>query len=109
MGMDFTVIERLVLLNSVLPARGDATTLKLVRKMRENLSFDEEEHAKLNFRQEGDNLIWDTTDLVKDVEVGPKAKTILMGALEAKDKAKDLDAATLDLYERFVEEKDTTE
>lgn len=47
--MKLTVPERLILVN-VLPAESDYTTLKLVRKLRESLSFTEEEHKQLNFR-----------------------------------------------------------
>ncbi|KKL25025.1 hypothetical protein LCGC14_2409420, partial [marine sediment metagenome] len=51
--MKLTIPERLVLV-TILPAEGDYTTLKLVRKLRESLSFTEEEHKELNFRHRFD-------------------------------------------------------
>ena len=51
--MKLTVPERLILVN-ILPAESDYTTLKLVRKLRESLSFSEEEHKQLNFRHKYD-------------------------------------------------------
>lgn len=51
--MKLTIPERLVLV-TILPAEGDYTTLKLVRKLRESLSFSEEEHKQLNFRNRFD-------------------------------------------------------
>lgn len=51
--MKLTVPERLVLVN-ILPPEGDYTTLKLVRKLRESLSFSEEEHKQVNFRSRFD-------------------------------------------------------
>jgi len=51
--MKLTIPERLVLV-TILPAEGDYTTLKLVRKLRESLSFTEEEHKQLNFRNRFD-------------------------------------------------------
>jgi len=51
--MKLTVQERVVLV-TILPAEGDYTTIKLVRKLRESLSFSEEEHKQLNFRNRYD-------------------------------------------------------
>ena len=51
--MKLTIPERLVLI-TILPAEGDYTTLKLVRKLKESLSFSEEEHKQLNFRNRFD-------------------------------------------------------
>lgn len=51
--MKLTIPERLVLVN-ILPVESDYTTLKLVRKLRESLSFSEEEHKQLNFRNRFD-------------------------------------------------------
>jgi len=50
--------QRLVLLD-VLPKEGNYTTLKIVRKLKESLSFSEEEHKRLKFVQDGDGVRWD--------------------------------------------------
>jgi len=48
--MKLRTYERLLLLN-VLPREGDLTMIRIVRQLREALSFTEEEHAALNVRQ----------------------------------------------------------
>lgn len=47
--MKLNVLERLILLNTDLNPR-NITTVKLIRKLNESLSFNEEEHKILNFR-----------------------------------------------------------
>ena len=56
-NMKLSVGDRLILLG-VIPQQGDFTTLKIVRNMRDELSFSEEEHKKLKFRQEGEMMHW---------------------------------------------------
>jgi len=65
--MKLSVLERINLLN-LLPAKGSYTNLKLLRVAREALSFTDEEHKVLNFRQEGEGdktrTVWNTQHLV---------------------------------------------
>jgi len=104
LGVPLTVMERLILLN-VLPKEGDFTTIKLVRKLRENLSFDEEEHKALNFVQNGDQVTWDVEAAEKaprHVQIGEKMTDIIHGALKKLNDEKKLSEQHLSLYERFV-------
>jgi len=55
--MKLNVLDRLLLLN-MLPAEGSYTNLKLVREVREGLSFTEEEHGHLNFKTENEQIKW---------------------------------------------------
>ncbi len=48
--MKLSVGERLQLL-ALLPSEGEITSLKILRKLRESLSFSEEEHRSLNLTQ----------------------------------------------------------
>lgn len=99
--MELSVFERLILLN-VLPKEGDLTTIRIVRKLRESLSFTEDEHAKLQFTQEGDRVIW-LPGVVGDVpiEIGPKATELIRATLEGLDKQKKLTEEHLDLCDKF--------
>lgn len=100
--MELGILERLVLLNS-LPAQGDITTIKIVRKLREDLSFSEEEHAQLNFKQEADQLLWNKdAPVTKDVTLGEKALKVIRDALVSLNQKKELHADHLDVYEKFV-------
>ena len=110
--MELTVFERLVLLN-VLPREGGLTTLKIVRQLRESLSFTEEEHTALQFRQGGDKLADGSTvpagrlawneagNVPKDIPVGEKATAIVLATLRELDRAKKLTADHLPLCEKF--------
>jgi len=64
--MKLGVGDRLILL-SILPREGDITTLKIVRELRENLSFDEAEHKELQLTSEGDTVRWNDKQIEKDI------------------------------------------
>ena len=102
LGTELAVVERLVLLN-ILPKEGDFTTIKLLRKLRENLSFDEDEHKKLNFVQDGDQVRWNQEALSdKRIQIGEKQADIIQSALEKLNDEKKLTDEHFSLYEKFV-------
>jgi hypothetical protein len=104
--MELSVWERFKLLQ-ILPEKGDFITLKIVRKLREDLSFSEEEQAVFQFKQDGERMMWNPeADQFKELQFGPKATSIIIEALKAVDKRKMLDNSQLILFEKFV---DTTE
>ena len=72
-NVKLSVVDRVCLLG-VLPKEGDFATLKLVRKLRESLSFSEEENKLLNFKVEDGKMSWDVEDMgiIKDVHIGEK-------------------------------------
>jgi hypothetical protein len=101
--MELKVYDRLILLN-ILPKEGDFTTLKIVRKLREDLSFSESEHAALQFKQDGGNVQWKQGgDIPKDIPIGEKASDIIAEVLKKLDKEKKLQDQHYTLYELFVE------
>ena len=103
--MELSVRDRLVLL-SIIPAQGDYLTLKIVRKLRESLSFSEEEHAAFKFVNGEDNMVtWDdSTPQIKEIELTTKAQTIVSEALAELNRTKKLKDEHFDLYEKFVKE-----
>ncbi len=104
--MLFNAKERLVLLGTI-PSEGDFTTLKIVRKLREDLSFSEDEHKKLNLVTENGLVTWDNSkDEPKEVELGEKAKDIIVNSLKKLNDSKKLTESHFDLYVRFIENKD---
>ena len=105
LGTEMTVLERLVLL-SVLPKEGDFVTLKLVRKLRENLSFDESEIKELNFAQDGDQVRWnEKASIVKRINIGERMSILIYEALKKLDDEKKLREEHFSLYEKFIENK----
>lgn len=99
--MKFNVKDRIVLLN-VLPAEGQLTTIRLLRELREALSFTEVEHVEYKMREDEGRIFWDS-DGEKDVPVGPKALAIILDAFDALDKSGKFKDEMLDTYEKFQE------
>jgi hypothetical protein len=104
--MQLLIWERLKLLQ-ILPEKGDFIALKIVRKLREGLSFSEEEQELYQFKQDGERVMWSPdAPQTKEFQFGPKATSIIVEALKAVDKRKMLDDSQLTLFEKFVDTKE---
>lgn len=131
--LELTVFERLMLSN-VLPKEGDFVTLKLVRKLREALSFGEEEIATINFqnlwrcpqcKEESfasrqikcdkckiycapvGQVTWDEAkakEIVKDVHMGSTMQTLCVATLQKLSAEKKLTDQYYSLFEKFCGE-----
>jgi hypothetical protein len=100
--MILSVFDRLILLN-IMPKEGDITTLKIIRKLKDDLSFSEEEHTALQFKNEDGQIMWkEDADIQKEIEIGEKASDIIADALKSLNKAKKLTESHIPLYERFI-------
>jgi len=100
--MILNVFERLSIL-SILPKESDYTTIKIIRKLRENLSFTEEEYKKLKFETGNETIKWDNKeDVSKEIEIGEKATDIIVEALKKLDSEKKLTDQFFDIYEKFI-------
>jgi hypothetical protein len=105
--MKLEVMER-VLLIGLLPVEEDFLTLKLLRTVKENLSFDDKEHKKLGFKAEQGMTLWNqeaAKDIVKDVPMGEIVTQLIVKKLKELDKEKKLKAEHISLYEKFIEGK----
>jgi hypothetical protein len=107
----FSVLERIQLL-SILPERGDITTIRIVRQLREDLSFTEEEHKELGFLKSGDvrpdgsvvpenRMEWNPGFPPKEIEIGDKAREVIVAALDAFNKTEQVDETWIPLFDRF--------
>lgn len=104
--MNLNTKERLILV-ATLPKEGDFTTLKIVRQLREDLSFSEDEHARLHFVNTPEGVQWQQGgDQPREFAIGAKAKEIIVAALQQLNDAKRLTADHLSLYEKFVGDDD---
>ena len=104
--MELGTFDRLILLN-ILPKEGDFTTLKIIRKMREDLSFSEEEHKALEFKQEEGslNIQWKKeADIERDINFGEKATDVIVDVLKKLNSDKKLTDQHFNLYDKFVGE-----
>ena len=98
--MKLDVGDRLVLL-SILPKEGDLTTIRIVHDLRQALSFSEEELKTLNIRSEGEGMVWDGADGVKEIPIGPQAQVRISEVLERLDKEEKITEDHLSLWEKF--------
>ena len=100
--MKLTIHERLILLG-VLPGEGDFTTLRIIRELRESLSFSEEEHKVLKFQFQDNQVTWESkAEKDKEVHIGERATDIIRGAFKQLNDQKRLRLEHMDLYERFI-------
>ncbi len=104
--MQLTTIDRLVLLN-ILPREGSVTTVKIVRELREELSFSEEEHAALKFVKLDDGgMQWVAeAETEKGVSIGPRAHALIAETLERLDKEKKVTEEYLGVWDKFMDEE----
>ena len=100
--MELSVLERLMLLDT-LPQEGDITTIRIVRELREALSFGEEESARIELRTESGRTEWkQDAETPKDVDIGPRATAVIVGALEELNKQKKLNEQHIPLFDKFM-------
>lgn len=103
--MILSVLERLVLLN-VLPREGTVTTVRIVRELREALSFSEEEHERLKFRKADGGTQWDDeAERDEEISIGPRAHTLIAETLEKMNSEEKLTEDYLGAWEKFVDEE----
>jgi len=104
--MTLTIKDRLLLL-TVLPREGNIVTLRIIRKLRESLSFSEEEHARLGLVEKDNQVSW-RTDVPQEseIDIGAKATKIVENTLQDLDKQKKLTEEFLPLWDKFLPAED---
>ena len=102
--MKLSIGDRLALL-SVMPSEGSITTLRIVRELKDNLSFSEVEHSELELENAEGGVRWnrDATDPMKDVPIGEKATDTIMEALERMNSRGNLMEAHMGIWDIFME------
>jgi len=119
--MELSVLDRIRLLD-ILPEKGDIITLRILRELREALSFTEAELAEIHFYKPGEmipdpngaggksilmpgQIAWDKS-VVVDVKIGKKANDILCGTLKEASQKKALTKDHLALWDKFFPEEE---
>jgi len=106
MIVKLTVKQR-INLQSILPQQGDFLTIKMIRILREELSFSQEEHEllKLVSNQNG-SVSWDgkaAENCIKEVEIPETVVSIVKETLEKLNAQKKITEVHLDFYEMFMD------
>ena len=104
MGVKLNVHERLVLL-SILPKEGNISAIRVLHELKQELSFSEDEHLRLEFqnRQDGTTAWRKEADKPKDIHVGLKAEELIKDTLTGLDSSKKLSESHLVLWDIFME------
>ena len=106
MKLNAGVLDRLVLL-SLLPDEGSFVTLKLVRKLKDQIGFDEAEIMAFGLEKTEKGVHWNpATDRTKEIELGEVACDLLSKRLKELDATGKLTVDHIALYERLVDQKD---
>ena len=101
--MKFTIQERILLLGSLNQAKGNLTTLKVVKDFQAQLGFTEKEHEVLGLREENGKIHWVNNDFPpKEIKVGPVALHAALRLFKDMDAAETLILEQLPLYERLL-------
>lgn len=108
--MKLTVQERLMLGN-ILPQEGNFVTLKVLRNLKMDLSFNDAEFKKWSIVMSDGQVNWrlfndknKPIDQEAEIEIGEKAKDIIVKALAELNEKKKLREEHITLYERFIGE-----
>lgn len=100
--MDLNVRDRILLL-ALLPIEGTLDTIKIVKDLRSDLSFSEEEHKELGLqRSESGTYTWNEDEPhLKSIDIGDKGKEIISDVLKELSTSEKVTISHIDLYEKF--------
>lgn len=101
--MKLNTLERITLID-LLPKEGNFKTLKLLRVLKEELSFTEEENKELQLTIKGDSVSWNEKGQEKDIEIGETIQEEITNKLIELDTNKQLSDQHFSLYEKFIKE-----
>ena len=101
--LPFSVLERVVLLNSIPGQKGSYEQLKSIKILKEALSFTQDEQNNLKFVQEAGGVKWDDKfDKPKDITLDDFSLGIIVETLKWLSDRGNLAEGHISMYERFV-------
>lgn len=109
MKVSLTVSERITLASSVLPSENNFSTLKIVRKVKDQIGFSEEELKAYDlktqtFENGQTRFTWDTTkEQSREFEFGEKTAEVITQSLKAISESKKATEQHLSLWEKFTQ------
>jgi len=105
--MELGVKQRIVLLGTLSGVTGNVTELRILRELREALSFSEEEHAVLGLVVNDGQMNWNTeADQPVEIEVGDVARKVIVTQLKILSDQGQLADDHLDIIDLFPEVED---
>lgn len=107
--MKLTIRERIHLYGA-LPREEHVATLKIVRELRESLSFSEEENKKYGITQMDDQLTWNEVLEKKEapegfeIPMGEKATDVVVNTLRKIEESGKFPDVLLTVWEKFIKD-----
>jgi hypothetical protein len=86
----------------ILPEKGNLLTLKIVRTLRDDLSFSEKEHKDFGIVVKDDRITWSDKAKPKDITFGDEAKKVVEKSLKELNEKDELTVPDLALWEKFI-------
>ena len=99
--MELGILDRISLLN-ILPVEGDVVTVRILKKLRADLGFTEEEIKNHKISSAENRVVWEETGYKVDISIGEKATDIIKDAFKKLDREKKIREEMLPLYETFM-------
>jgi hypothetical protein len=86
----------------ILPEKGNLLTLKIVRTLRDDLSFSEKEHKDFGIKVTENQITWSDKAKLKEVKIGDEAKKVVEESLKERNEKDELTIPDLALWEKFI-------
>jgi hypothetical protein len=101
MKVSLSVLDRMVLMGT-LPAEDNMITLRMIRKVKEQVGFTEDELKVLEFKTDGDRTTWQNKVEPREFEFGEKAVEMIVGCLKKLSEKNKMTNQHLDLYDKIA-------
>ena len=102
--MELSVKQRVVLVGTLAGVTANLTELRILREVKEALSFSEEEPTALQIREDGKRLVWnEKADEPKEIEIGDVAQRLIVRRLKELNRQGQLADDHLDIIDLFPE------
>lgn len=99
--MELGILERISLLN-ILPVEGDVVTVRILKTLRKDLGFTEEEIRDHKISSADNRVTWEETGYKADISIGEKATDIIKDAFKRLDREGKIREEMLPLYDTFM-------
>ena len=96
-------IKDRIWLMTILPQETNFVLLKIIRTLRQDLSFSEDEIKEFDIKPDEKGVNWNpANEKEKDINIGEMATQIIVKQLHDLDKAEKLTENHLSLWEKFI-------
>ena len=104
-NVELTIAQRAILMQ-IIPQEGDFLTFKIIKDMKSQIGFSEEDLQKFEIKQVDKIMTWNREkEETKTVSLGEKGIEIIITALHKLNDEKKINDTNFDLYQQFVKEE----